>query len=963
MAEKIVVQCGSCGSSFDVSGYAQGIAFKCTKCGGRVEYRPGLPPSKEPEDAERKGGVPATVIEEQEIGEGSQTAETVMELSAGDGGEEEESEIGDSGEEEKPSTGSRYTAMEAFKRSREGEGVKGVKKFGDFHVIQELGRGAMGVVYEAIQEPLGRRVALKVMLPSFTSSPEAVERFLRESKSTAKLKHPNIVPVYGMGEQDGTYFYAMGFIEGDSLKDALKDDVMPFKERAAILRDACRALHYAHEQGVIHRDIKPANIMIDKDKKVLIADFGIAKSEEQSTLTASGQVLGTPMYMSPEQAEGGSSHVDGRSDIYSLGATLYESITLARPYHGEDVRSILRNVIETEPVSPRKIDPKIPRDLETVCLKAMEKPPNKRYETAGDMGEDLDHFIQGEPIKAKPIGPLARLGRKMRKNKLTTALILLVMLLLAGGAGVTGYRILEKQKAARERQDRIEKGLKEAAAIFEKGRENPDKYLEAKSAYERVLAIDTGNTAAKEGTEKCDLMIKDLNRLKNEAKVRQALREASAAFEKEAYEEAKKIYQQILLFDEGNDAAQVGIEKCDLQIKHLMAEKEKYAKMQKAKALAKAGEAALREGAGKIRTAGGHFEEGEEKAGRMALKEALALLDGAAGKFTEALDLYPGYRTARHGRVGANLARAEGAVLVKAYARAVGFLLAAKEAGAVEFFPERWNALYRKAVGTGTLTLRSNPAGAEVTVAVVEADPAARKKPESLGTTPIEGRDMAMGNYMLRLEKAGFEPVIYPLMVERNEAVEAEVRLLAKGAIPEGMVYVPGGVFRRGDAYAGFEKIPVKGFFMDVREVSHEEYFEFMQTIPDQGERMLRLPRKVDRDKTFVWWRLKTFKNFQKQKGRKLPCWGISRENAQAYAAWKGKRLPTVTEWEKAARGVDGRQWPWGNVFLEDRCNFFGRRPKLMVEPVDAYEQWRSPYGCVNMAGNVAEWTSTNGPQ
>ncbi|MHC4599457.1 MAG: protein kinase domain-containing protein [Planctomycetota bacterium] len=1077
MPEKKIVKCPKCQSPYDVSKYVDGITFKCAKCSSPVEYKPAPPPGAESEflivedsamnadrgltlggpDAEavaspvgpkKPGGgdIPATIIQAQEGEEvkDAEDSQTILEVQSGEmdavdselPGKDEftgeattatgppppEEEDGDSdnasGTGSKGGTGSRFTAMEEFKRSRKGDPGKKEKRFGDFRVLGELGRGAMGVVYEAVQEPLGRRVALKVMLPSFTSSPEAVERFLRESQSTAKLKHPNIVPVYGMGEQDGTYYYAMGFIEGDSLKDALKDDVMPFKERAAILRDSSRALDYAHERGVVHRDIKPANIMIDKDKKVLIADFGIAKSEEQSTLTASGQILGTPMYMAPEQAEGGSAGVTGRSDIYSLGATLYEAITLARPYHGEDVRSIIRNVIETEPLPPRRIDPKIPKDLETICLKAMEKPPQKRYESAGDMADDLDRFIQGEPIKARPISMAARLGRRMRKNKLATTLILLIFLLVTGGAAFLGYTWWDKQqriktaltdasdaykKEAFEKartlytgvltldeenaaavegiekcdlkltqirkeeqrlalKKKIDEKLGEASAAYKAGEFEP-----ARNLYQGVLTIDDSSAAAREGIEKCDLKLDQLKaereRAELEKKIQARLEEASTAFKDEAYDKAKKVYGRILLLDEANDAARLGIENCDQALAKLREEKEKYERMRQAKALTLAGEAILADGEGGVKDASGRFKGGDDGAGREALAGAVDKLDEASEKFSEALKLYPGYKAALRGRVAANLARVDGAVLLEDFSTALGFLLAAREAGAEDFFAGRWAALYRTVVGTGTLDLTTTPPGATVRLEIVEEDPAARKKPDLLGTTPLRNLDVPMGNYVLHLEREGAEPTVFPLKVERNEAVTASVRLLTPGEIPQDMVYVPAGLYRVGDEYSGFEKKEVAGFLIDRMEISHEDYHAFVSSIEDRQELMKRLPRKLQGGRTLVWWKPETFLKFQNRKGKRLPVWGITKEDAEAYAAWKGKRLPTAEEWQKAARGVDGRLWPWGNVFENDRCNFYGRRARIDLEPVNAYGQWRSPYGLLNTAGNVAEWTSTLGRQ
>jgi len=278
---------------------------------------------------------------------------------------------------------------------------------GDFRLGREIGWGGIGVVYEATQISLGRRVAVKVLPPTSLLDPRQVRRFEIEAQAAAGLQHPNIVPVFAYGREHGVPYFAMRLIDGQNLADIVSwrrqrsNRGLPPREAAELGRQAAEALDYAHRNEVLHRDIKPSNLLVDASRRLWIADFGLARVRGDSDLTATGDVIGTMRYLSPEQARGNRGAVDARSDVYSLGATLYELLTLRQVFEGDDRVELLKRIVAEEPVSPRRLDPAIALDLETIVLKALAKEPAERYLTAGDLAADLTRFLAGQPIRAR----------------------------------------------------------------------------------------------------------------------------------------------------------------------------------------------------------------------------------------------------------------------------------------------------------------------------------------------------------------------------------------------------------------------------------------------------------------------------------------------------------------------------------------------------------------------------------
>jgi eukaryotic-like serine/threonine-protein kinase len=332
-------------------------------------------------------------------------------------------------------------------------GDRDINSFGDYQLLEEIARGGMGVVFKARQLSLNRLVAVKFVSAGALATEELVKRFKSEAEAAAILAHPNIVPIYETGEFKGQHFFSMGLVEGPNLRQALSDssrkDGLRYsvREAADLIATIARAVHYAHQRGVLHRDIKPGNILLDDHDKPHLSDFGLAKLlEKESTLTHTNAVMGTPAYMSPEQARGGSKDVTIAADVYGLGAVLYETLTGSPPFAGGTSMETIRQVLEHEPRRPSILNSKIDRDLETICLKCLEKEPARRYRSAEVLADDLQRWSRHEPIYARSSNLRERFWRWCkRKPALAVAMFCVVFVFAIGAAGV----LLALQRAVR----------------------------------------------------------------------------------------------------------------------------------------------------------------------------------------------------------------------------------------------------------------------------------------------------------------------------------------------------------------------------------------------------------------------------------------------------------------------------------------------------------------------------------
>ncbi|PYJ48852.1 MAG: hypothetical protein DME85_01685 [Verrucomicrobia bacterium] len=307
--------------------------------------------------------------------------------------------------------------------------------FGDYELLEQIGRGGQGVVFRAHQKSLNRTVALKVISLGQWASEAHVKRFRREAEAAARLEHPCIVPIYEVGERDGSCYFSMKFVEGGQLDEVVRREPMPPRRAAELIAKVARTVHYAHEHGILHRDIKPGNILLDKNGEPHLTDFGLARLvESESTVTRTLEVLGTPSYMAPEQAVGNKAHLTSATDVYGLGAVLYQLLTGQPPFAGGTTYETIKLLLETEPRQPRFLNPKIDRDLSTICLKCLEKDPARRYPSALALAEDLERWLKHEPIQARRTGIFAR-GRKWVRRNPTSAFLAASLVALAAASG------------------------------------------------------------------------------------------------------------------------------------------------------------------------------------------------------------------------------------------------------------------------------------------------------------------------------------------------------------------------------------------------------------------------------------------------------------------------------------------------------------------------------------------------
>ncbi len=363
-----------------------------------------------------------------------------------------------------------------------------------YEILGVLGHGGMGVVYKARQVRLNRVVALKMVLAGAHASPQQLARFLTEAEAVAQLQHPNIVQIYEIGEHDGLPYFSLEFVDGGILTKKIAGKPQPAREAAETIELLALAMFAAHERGVIHRDLKPANILLTADGLPKITDFGLAKRlESDSSQTKSGTLMGTPSYMAPEQARGDIKEIGPLADVYALGVILYEMLTGRTPFIGTSILDTIQQVQTQEPVPPSRLVPKVPADLETICLKCLQKEPHKRYPSAEALARDLHHFLAGEPIEARPVGSAERLWRWCKRNPRVAALTSAVLALLVTVAVTSTVLLIQIA------QEKAETELQRQAAVKAQGvaedNEKIAKEAEKRAQANAVIAGEQGRLA------------------------------------------------------------------------------------------------------------------------------------------------------------------------------------------------------------------------------------------------------------------------------------------------------------------------------------------------------------------------------------------------------------------------------------------------------------------------------------
>jgi serine/threonine protein kinase len=366
-------------------------------------------------------------------------------------------------------------------------------ELGDYELLEEVGRGGQGVVFRARQKSLNRTVALKVISLGQWASKAHLKRFRLEAEAAAHLEHPGIVPIHEVGERDGSCYFSMKFIEGGQLDEVVRRTPMSIRRAVELIANVARTLHYAHEHGILHRDIKPGNILLDAKGEPHLTDFGLARLvQTESTMTRTMEVLGTPSYMAPEQAMGNNAAVTSVTDVYGLGAVLYQLLTGQPPFAGGATYETIKLLLETEPRQPRLLNPKIDRDLSTICLKCLEKDPKRRYLSALALAEDLEHWIRHEPIQARRTGVFIRGHKWVRRNPTTGILIATASLILIA----VGMLALFLNARSLEEHTKTGQSFRERAKADLSNETNPIKNVTALRSLALALSSNRKDTEA-----------------------------------------------------------------------------------------------------------------------------------------------------------------------------------------------------------------------------------------------------------------------------------------------------------------------------------------------------------------------------------------------------------------------------------------------------------------------------------
>jgi len=936
-------------------------------------------------------------------------------------------------------------------------------RLGGFRLIRRLGEGGMGIVFLAEQESLRRLVALKVVRPERGGSPEADARFRREGEALAKLRHPNVVSVFATGEDRGVRWIAMELVPGRGLDDVLRESTesgerVPVRKALAWAVDLARALAGAHAADLVHRDLKPSNVRITPEGRALLVDFGLARGTSSDTLTRTGEFRGTPQYASPEQVSARRGGVDARTDVYLLGVTLYECLTGAVPFEGETTEQVFHGILAKDPIALRRRNPEIPRDVETVVLKAMEKEPERRYETADAFARDLAALLEMRPIAARPAGPWTRGMKWARRNRgaaIGAAGVAASLLVVAGVLGERSWRTtraVEREiegargAAADGRFDVAIAALDRAlglrpddapsirlrAEFVEKKRLGEEEARRARARRAALAAIDEG----RERREEREGVRHSLEELRRRVAKTKALYESAylSPAEVEAYfadreslvAERRRLEEaDLALFEALHRAARHDPEVPGLDDAFAEAYLEKWQEAVGAKD--EVSESLFR------RKVEEHDREGRW-AEALAGTGTIAVEGSPAGAevFLFRYELHAKIRPGGERRLvpvpwhpdridpvdGGGSARPESHVSPGDVVLAVegvepgspadragirpGDLVTRVARGEEEFavagatgpessdhpgpaagtvrdllerpLPPEGVSVRVRSAGRSEDRILLGPSLAGIE-AWITAAPLLLEEHNRLGEIPIAPFRVPPGSYLLLVRAEGFEDLRLPIRLDRGGEAQARADLLPRGATPEGFVWIPLGRFLAGgdpDAMRSWEESErnVGGFWMQRREVSRGEYLEFLNDPETLG--------RIDAAEAQGGWihfpRTGTRRLWARVDGRfaapdpGLSVNAISWDDVEAYVAWRTRRandrgepwvfdIPTEEEWEKAARGADGRDYPWGDEFVWSfACGRYSREGLPASTPPESYPRDESPWGCLGLAGNVSEF-------